>query len=301
MSAYQCWLTQKERLREALQASGDTANAASLTRHTLAQVEQNVMAEQPDDLLRQQTGILFSCFRTSLNLLDISITTKVWVAQTQAEKPKARPASWWLLPACAAQLAAGLIAYLKNMPLIWMPLAAALVLTLVGWFALRRSPREAEPAEDRLKVTAKPDTEKLFQSIDAQMKAIDRYVNDFAYLNEQNALRNSTPGWKNVAALAELMEAVYECDGEAGQEAAATAERLLSGMGARAVPYSAADAGLFNVLPSITETRTLVPALVSLKDGALLYRGTAAALTAENTAAAAVAPPAADGAEPAEL
>ena len=49
MGAYQCWLAQRERLREALAATGDAAGAAYLTRHTLAQVEQNTMAEQPDD------------------------------------------------------------------------------------------------------------------------------------------------------------------------------------------------------------------------------------------------------------
>ncbi len=281
MSAYQCWQAQKERLREALQASSDTAGAASAARHALAQVEQNAMAEQPDDLLRQQTGILFSCLKTSLNLLDISIATKVWVARAQAEKPKARPASWWLVPACALQLAAGFFAYFKGQFLMWVPLAAALVLTLVGWFSLRRVPKETELPEDRLKVTAKPDTEKLFAALDAQMKAIDRYVNDFAYLNQQNALRNSAPDWKNTAALAELMEAVCECEGETGEEATAAAERLLFVLGARAVRYAPAESGLFNVLPSVTETRTLVPALVSAKDGALLYRGTAAVLETE--------------------
>jgi hypothetical protein len=47
---------------EHLRNAGD-ASAAYLTRHAIAQVEQNVMAEQPDDLLRQQTGILFACVK----------------------------------------------------------------------------------------------------------------------------------------------------------------------------------------------------------------------------------------------
>jgi hypothetical protein len=278
MSAYQCWLDQKERLRETLHASAMHENAALLTRHTLAQVEQNALAEQSDDLLRQQMGILFSCFKTSLNLLDISVTTKVWQARSLAKKPEKRPASWWLLLACAVQLAAGLIAYFQGRLLLWVPIAASLILTVVGWITLRRAPKEDLMSEDRFKVTASPDTDKLFQAIDAQMKAIDRYMNDFTYLNEQNALRASSPDPHSITALAELLEALYECEGDEGGEAMAAAQNLLRASGIRALPYAPEDARHFNILPSVSQTRTLVPALVAQKDGALLYRGTAAVL-----------------------
>ncbi|MDD3214109.1 MAG: hypothetical protein PHY64_10565 [Eubacteriales bacterium] len=279
MSVYQCWVAQKQPLREALPA--DAQGISYQLRHALAQVEQNAMAEQPDDLLRQQTGILFSCFKTSLNLLDISVTTKVWVAQShKEEKKRSRPAAWWFSIACAVQLVAGLFAYAKGTALIWIPLASSLVSTIVGWIVAGRAPGTAAIPEDRLKVTAKPDTEKLFQAVDAQMKAIDRFINDFAYLNEQNALKNSSPDIRRIASLAELMQAVYECDGEAGEEAVAAAEKLLLGSGARAVSYTPEAEAMFNILPSLSQTRTLTPALVSQKDGTLLYRGTAAVLQA---------------------
>jgi hypothetical protein len=296
MSAYQNWCEQKENLRESLRVNGDGPGATSLLRHALAQVEQNTMAVQPDDLLRQQTGILFSCFKTALNLLDISVTSKVWVAQSQAEKPKGRPAAWWLFVAVAMELGAGLLAYFGGQTLTWIAFAAALVCTFIGWLALRRAPATQTPEEDRLKVTARPDTEKLFQAIDAQMKAIDRFVNDFTYLNEQNALQGGAPDPKTVPALAELLEAVCECEGEAGEEATLAAERLIADMGARAVPYSPEEARLFNLLPSVDQTRTLAPALVSLKDGALLYRGTAAVRLAAAQGEAPAAP-GGDGAE----
>jgi len=283
MSAYQCWVAQRSRLRESLQNASDAAAAAYLTRHALAQVEQNAMAEQPDDLLRQQTGILFSCCKTSLNLLDISITTRVWVARSQADKPKRKPAFWLLLPACAVQLGLALYAYFTNLPLLWIPTAVSFAATLAGWWMLTHTPAQNPLTDDRLKVTAAPDTDKLFSAIDAQMKAIDRYVNDFQYLNEQNALQNNTAEGKNIALFAELMEAVYECEGDAQENAVYTAERLLASAGVRAVPYASADARLFNILPSLTESRTLVPALLSAKDGALLYRGTAAVMEPAGT------------------
>lgn len=277
MSVYQCWDAQKQPLREAIAA--DTQGISYQLRHALAQVEQNAMAEQPDDLLRQQTGILFSCFKTSLNLLDISVTTKVWVAQSRNEEKKhSRPASWWFSIACAVQLFAGLFAYSRGTLLLWIPLAVSLTATVVGWITVGKTPKTSAIPEDRLKVTVKPDTEKLFHALDAQMKAIDRFINDFAYLNEQNALKNSTPDIRRIASLAELMQAVYECEGDAGEEAVAAAEKLLLGSGARAVPYSPETESMFNVLPSISRTRTVTPALISQKDGTLLYRGTAAVL-----------------------
>jgi hypothetical protein len=294
MSAYQCWCDQKERLRDNLRAQGEGAGVTSLVRHALAQVEQNAMAQQPDDLLRQQMGILFSCFKTSLQMLEITVTTKVWVAQSHTGKPSRRPAALWLLAACAVQLVLGLFAYFNRQTLMWIALAASFVCTLVGWFVLRRIPAAAQPDDDQLKVVAKPDTEKLFQSIDAQMKAIDRFINDFAYLNEQNTLRGGAPDPGAIPALAELMQAVCECEGESGEEAALAAERLISGMGARVVSYSAEESRLFTILPSVSQTRTLLPALVSQKDGSLLYRGTAvvlqAASFADPNAVAAVTP-----------
>lgn len=279
MSAYQCWLAQRERLRESLKHTAETSSAAYLTRHTLAQVEQNTMAEQTDDLLRQQTGILFSCLKTSLNLLDISVATKVWVAQS-AVAPIRRhsPGAWSLALACGLMALTGWFAYARNLPVLWLPLVAALVATAFGWVSLGRARRVQPPAEDQLRVTAMPEPDKLFAAIDTQMKAIDRYINDFSYLNEQSALLHSAPESGSVAQLAALMEAVENLDTPEAQDVTSAADRLLEGSGIRALRYTAADAGVFTVLPSITETRTLAPALVSVRDGALLRRGTAAVL-----------------------
>lgn len=282
MSAYQCWLAQREKLRDSLKATGDTSAAAYLVKHALAQVEQNTMAEQTDDLLRQQTGILFACSKTSLNLLDISITTRVWVARQQSVKTSKRRLSFWvMLCACLLQALCGVAAYLQALPLFWVPLCAALAATIAGWVFLRRAPAQEATDEDHLHVTAKPDTEKLFAAIDAQMRAVDRYISDFAYLNEQNTPANHAAELQNLSALAALLETVYGLEADAQPEAVEAVQRLMVGMGVSAVLYGAETARLFTVLPSLGETRTLVPAIVSEQNGALLLRGTAAVLQAE--------------------
>ena len=292
MGAYQCWTTQRERLRETLAAAGDAAGAAYLVRHTLSQVEQNTMAEQPDDLLRQQTGILFACVKTSLNLLDISLTSKVWVAQTAAGKPKGGIWRWLLLAALALAAGIGTFAYLRGQWLQFAAAATAAVLGTAGWLLQRRAAKQTGVFdEDRLKVTTMPDAEQLFKAVEAQMRAIDRYINDFAYLNEQSALSHSVPDAQSISVLADLMQAVYETDGEAGEDAAAAAEHLLASLGVRAAGYTPQDARLFTVLPSISVTRTLSPALLATKDGALLRRGTAAVMQGSHAEGGETLPP----------
>ena len=277
MSAYQCWLAQRERLREGLASAGDAQSATYLTRHTLAQVEQDTMAEQSDDLLRQQTGILFSCVRQSLNLLDIPVNTKVWLTAKEAGHSGSHGWRWLLacgvviLGACAAA------AWFSAQLLLLAGLAAGTALSGAAWLLHGRAQHaRGLPEEDRIQLTARPDAEKLFHAVDAQMRAIDRYIHDFAYLNEQSAMTGSMPDHQSVSALADLLQAVFDVDGAAGEDAVSAAERLLAGMGIRAVSFSPQEQRFFTVLPSISETRTLAPALVSLKDGTLLHRGTAA-------------------------
>lgn len=104
------------------------------------------------------------------------------------------------------------------------------------------------------------------------MRAIDRCANDFAYLND--SLQGREQGSSATAErLADLMEAVYELEGDEQDEVAGAAEGLLKGLGFRAVPYSAENSRLFTVLPSKNETRTLSPAIVSAEDFRLIRPG----------------------------
>lgn len=290
MSAYQCWATQKERLRENLRSAGDAAAVGRIIRHAIAQTEQNTMAEQPNDLLRQQVGILFSSFKASLSLLDVTVTTKVWVVQSDARPAQKSRKLAPTLIACLLQAGVAAFAYFDHRALLWPLALAGLVMTLVSALARQPGTSKNPPSEDALRVTAQPDTEKLFIAIDAQMKGIDRFVNDFTYLNEQAALQHGAQDVQNAALLSELMQSIYECEGDAQEELLSTAERLLAALGVRAVAYGPEDGRLFNLLPSLTETSTLSPALVSLKDGSLLYRGTAAVLTAATPSTPSVEP-----------
>ncbi len=275
MGAYDNWCAQKQKLRQSIQDATDMSGMVYAVRHTLAQVEQTTMAQQQDDLLRQQTGILFSCCKNSVGLLDVSISTKVWVPQSY-KKPQKNPLPLLLwIVAGLVQAAGGVYGYITGQWTAWIPMAAAFVAAAVA-LPLTVRTRKKEAPTDQVRVTLQPDEDKLFRMIDAQTQAIDRYINDFAYLNGQALGQDNAPDGKMIARIADMLEALYECD-EAGREPAENAtNRMLEGMGLEALAYSEGNQHLFTTLPSKDGVHTLVPALVAQRDRRLLRRGVAA-------------------------
>ena len=284
MGAYDCWCAQKPKLRESLKDCTDAGHMVYAIRHALAQVEQNTLAEKTDDLLRQQMGILFSCCKMSVNLLDMSVATKVWQLQSQKEKKKSGFVWGFWSIAGLAQVATGLIAYIGGQPFAVLFSILALVTAMVALLKTARQKKKLPLPEEQFRVTLRPDEEKLFTSLDAQMQAIDQYTNDFAYLNEQVAGKQTAPERKLVAAAADILEALYEADEKERQGIEEAVSEMLEGMGLAAIPYSKSEQQLFTTLPSKDETRTLIPALVWKEDDRLVKRGVAAVRSADSDA-----------------
>ena len=270
------WQAQKPALRTALEEQTDLAGAAHQVRHALLQTEQNALAEMTDDVLRQQAGVLMSLLKTSVGLVDCQASAQVWTPRRQADKPATRAGIALWSAALLIQLVLGGYCYLKGLTLGWLFALAAL---LVGAWALVRERRRPPVPEDEVRVVLKPDVERLLTLMDRQMRAIDRSLNDLAYLNEQLRGGPQTADASTLARAADLMEALYECDGEVREAAGEAARRMLAGMGLGALDYTEENRRLFNALPSKSETRTLSPAIVSLEDRRLLRRGTAAVRT----------------------
>lgn len=269
MSIFEHWEAQKETLRQKLLEQPDMAGVVYQVRHAIAQTEQNALAEFSDDVLRQQAGVMLGTLKTSIGLMEAHIATQVWVPQKQAAKPKA-PREIWI----ALLLLAALIAYcsLKG---FWLGAAIGACSLIMAFVSILGRKEKAE-ATDEVRITLKPDADRLFIILDGQMRAIDRAVNDFAYLNEQ--LQRGTDGAdpSSIARAADLMEALYEYEGDEHSDMKAAASRLLASIGLCAMEYSEETSRYFNALPSKNTTRTLSPAILSVKDHHLLRRGTAA-------------------------
>lgn len=273
MSAFECWEEQRESLRAALKEQPSVPDQVYAIRHALMQTEQNTLAQQSDEILRQQMGVLFSLVKGSVSFLETPVVVTSWVAQSRREE-KTGGKAWLVVLAALLMVFSGLCCYFRGIVLGWVSALAALIAGSAALLSERRKNRKPARHEE-VRVTLQPDVERLLAVLDGQMRAIDRCANDFAYLND--SLQGREQGSSATAErLADLMEAVYELEGDEQDEVAGAAEGLLKELGFRAVPYSAENSRLFTVLPSKNETRTLSPAIVSAEDFRLIRRGTAA-------------------------
>ncbi len=275
MSVYDHWQTQKEALRRSLEAQHDMAGVVYQVRHALLQAEQNALAELNDDVLRQQAGVLMSCVKTAVGLLDTQIAFQVWVPQHAKEqtRSKRRLALWVIV--LLLQLLLGGYCYFMRLPLGWIIALAVLAVGLCAFVAECKGV-SSSAGKDEVRVTLKPDVDRLFTLLDGQIHAVDRSLNDLGYLNEQLRGGSECTDAATLSYVADLLEALYECDESVREPACGAADRMLESMGLWALPYSEENRRLFSALPSKTETRTLSPAILSAQDHRLLRRGTAA-------------------------
>ena len=270
MSAFECWEEQRESLRAALKDQTSVADQVYAIRHALMQTEQNTLAQQSDEVLRQQMGVLFSLVKGSVGFLETPVAATSWVAQSRKTEKQGGKA-WLVVLTALLMIFSGLCCYFRGIVLGWVSALAALI---AGSAALLTERRKAA-VHDEVRVTLQPDVERLLAVLDGQLRAIDRCANDFAYLND--SLRGREQGSSAMAErLADLMEAVYDLGGDERDEMAGAVDGLLNGLGFRAMEYSEENSRLFTVLPSKNETRTLSPAIVSAEDFRLIRRGTAA-------------------------
>lgn len=275
MSVFDHWQMQKEPLRRAIEEQHELADVVYQIRHALLQTEQNALAELSDDVLRQQAGVLMSCVKTSVGLLDARVSSQVWVpqrAKAQA-KPKGRLALWTI--AALLEILLGGYCYFKGLVIGWIVALAVLVVGICALAAGRKGAKSAD-TQDEVRVTLKPDIDRLFSLLDGQIRAVDRSLNDLAYLNDQLRGGAECTDAATLSRVANLLEALYECDESVREPACEAADRMLESMGLCALPYSEENRRLFSALPSKTETRTLSPAILSTQDNRLLRRGTAA-------------------------
>lgn len=274
MNVFEHWQNQREPLRSRLADLSAMADVVYEVRRAILQTEQNALADMSDDVLRQQAGVLMTALKNSVGLLEAQVTAQVWVPQKQSAKPKAsRENRLVRLVSLLLMAAAAIWCYAKG-EYIGSCLAVCGLITGALGMLLRPSP--VLSSQDEARVTLRADAERLLVILDGQMRTIDRCINDFAYLNDQLRGNADVTDPAALSRAADLMEALYEADGEDMEGAHEAARRLLSSLGLKAVDYSAETSRFFNALPSKSATRTLSPAIVSAQDHQLLRRGTAA-------------------------
>ncbi len=277
ITAHDCWQEQREALGKELARQQDASGVIYACRHALLQTEQNVLAAQSDDILRQQLGVLFALLKNSISLLNVPVSSTAWTAVSRKKEKHANRGLPFLLSAGLILLAAGLWHYAKGDLLGWVLPAAALVLAVIGLLMNRKAKPLQEAQQDAsMRITHSIDPEALLCAIDAQILMIDRCTNDFTYLNQALRTPVGGVGMQNLEAVSELLEVIYSYEDDLREQAQSAVEQLLSDMGLSTEDYSPDNQKLFNQLPSKNSTRTLCPAILSAEDHRLLRRGTAA-------------------------
>lgn len=273
MSILQHWQNQKESLQANLTDQMSAADVVRHVRHTLLQVEQNALAEMDDDLLRQQASVLMGSLKSAIGLLEAHGTAKIWVAQKSVSTPVSLKRLW--------QIAAGVLAALAVWSIFrdeWLSLALVITGLAIGFCALLFERKESASVlpKDEVQASVTVDLNRLFAILDGQLRSMDRYLSDFSYLNDQARGGADSADAITLSRAADLMEALYDCDEAERASAEEAARRLLEKLGLQALDYCEEHSRLFNALPSKSTTRTLSPAIVSIKEQQLLRRGTAA-------------------------
>ncbi|MBE5779340.1 MAG: hypothetical protein E7331_08430 [Clostridiales bacterium] len=276
MTAFEYWQEQRDVLSASLHKDSSMADVVYSIRHALLQTEQNLLAAQSDEVLRQQLGVLFSLAKSSAAYLQAPMTTSTWVAQSRKHKVSGGKKLIFRLLPVGLILLCGLFCYFEKLTLGWILSLLALVAYGLSFLPGSKKAGKASPHEDALRVTIQPDIDRLLEVIDGQMRTIDRCINDFTYLNDSMRGQDQAGSAAMAGKMATLMEAVYDVESEERQPLEDAVQGLLSDMGLSAIPYSAQNAQLFTALPSKNETRTLCPAIVTADDFKLLRRGTAA-------------------------
>lgn len=276
MTAYECWQEQREALNAELAKRQDMQDVIYATRHALLQTEQNVLATQSDDVLRQQMGVLFALLKNSISLMNVPITSTPWTAFSRRNEKRLGRGFPLLLSAGFFLLAACLWGYAKKDLLGWLLPLGGIVFMLIG-IGINRSEakRQSSPPKEQIRITHSVDPQLFLSAIDGQILMIDRCANDFAYLNQTLRTASDSISTKNLEAVSDVLEAIYAYDDDLRQQAEDAMNQLLCEMGLETLSYSPEHCKLFTQLPSKNTTRTLCPAILSAEDHRLLRRGTA--------------------------
>lgn len=170
MSAFECWEEQRESLRAALKDQTSVADQVYAIRHALMQTEQNTLAQQSDEVLRQQMGVLFSLVKGSVGFLETPVAATSWVAQSRkAEKQSGK--AWLVVLTALLMIFSGLCCYFRGIVLGWVSALAALIAGSAALLTERRKSRKAT-GHDEVRVTLQPDVERLLAR---SGRAVTRY------------------------------------------------------------------------------------------------------------------------------
>lgn len=237
----------------------------------LSRVQQRALSEMADGVKRQLGGILFSHAFKALDK-PLFLNEPAVFEEAGASKSKT-PAFPLFLGAAVTILLVVLELDAQKMPLLMGLIIGSVLLAVAGiFFALKA------PGEKRQKVVITLNANALHTFMGEQMRMIDRDLDALDCLVPQQSEGEISDS--ALDAMMKILE-IQTRSGTPNPEIHQAITHYLNQNGLTRVSYSEHNAPLFQTLPTLTRTRTLIPAL--LKGDHLIRQGLAIVLKEEVT------------------
>ena len=272
MNAVTAFENRRDALCAQLESAQDAAQAIAAATMTLEQIECDLAQDEPDDKIRQrQLAVLALARRSPLFLRAARAGGRIVLRQP--EEPRhaapARGLRMGLLGAGALVLA-GLAVHA-----VLSGSAMTALFQGIGAFLLYAGAAQA-PEQGVAEGVLTVDAQALLREVGEICQAADVCVSDLALIETESgpACLSGTVDDAMLDLLASMMEASASGREDLAVRVVGQAEQYLRRMGVEAVFYGEEHAALFDVLPTLGDTRTVRPAMV--QDGNVLRRGVAA-------------------------
>lgn len=274
MNAVTAFSHREEELLAQLQGIEDMDRAIAACTMALEQTACELAQDEQDEMARQRQQAVMACARRAPQLLRTAQAKGELVLESEMQEKTVSVRE--KLQKSAKLIGGFLLAALAVYELIEGRTAFA-VLQLAGAYLLYAGGAQKEKAAGvRARGIACIDAQEAVRVLREICQAADICVSDLQLLErEMGAMRLSgTADEAMLDLLVSQLEAKASGRAELALRSLDRAEQYLHMLGIEVRYYSAENADLFDVLPTMGEARTIRPAL--LKDGQVLRRGTAA-------------------------
>lgn len=271
MNAYDAFEQRKDALLEEIQSAKETGRVLQAVTMALEQTACELAQDEQDEHARQRQQAVMSLAKRAPSLLRAAQAKgEMRLHRSRAVKPRyIRPlqiaGALILLGLAVVQLISGGVIYAI------LQIVGAL---LLGFGAVQSISAADEDVEAVGVIDW--DADQLVRSLGELCQGVDICVSDLALIESDEGVMHvsGTVDEATIDLLVSLMEARATGREDIAMRSLAQAEQYLRALGVEVVYYRKDCAEFFDVLPTISQERTVRPAL--LRDGQLIRRGVAA-------------------------
>ena len=277
MNAAAAFANREEQLLAQLQSAQTMDEAISTCLLSLEQVACELAQDEQDDLARQRQQAVLAAVRRAPQLLRAAGARGELVLEKTSAQTKKKETTPDRLRRMARPAGAFLLGALAVYELIdGKTLFALLQLLGANLLFFSSAVQKVEPAQMTARGVPCAQAETLVRALRDLCQAVDICVSDLMLLEKDAGMAHlsGTADDAMLDLLGALMEAKASGRGDLALRSLSQAQQYLHMLGVEIIPYDDAHAQLFDILPTMGESRTIRPAMI--KDGRLLRRGAAA-------------------------